>query len=200
MTTFVIGTDNDITAFSTPEQAQELLALGGQAFVSEKDLGKLAADWPAARLVEIWNSFAGVAPFGDLKPVKKFETREKAVRRIWQEVQKLAHGAQDGAPGATTAAASRKETTPAKKAPKRAKGAGKAKAQKKPAREGSKKAEVLALMRRKNGATLAEIMKATGWQAHSVRGFISGGLTKKMGLKVESTKGKDGERTYRIAE
>jgi hypothetical protein len=76
----------------------------------------------------------------------------------------------------------------------------KAKAQKKPAHEGSKKAEVLALMRRKNGATLAEIMKATGWQAHSVRGFISGGLTKKMGLKVESTKGKDGERTYRIAD
>ena len=200
MTTFVIGTDNDITAFSTPEQAQELLALGGQAFVSEKDLGKLAAEWPAARLVEIWNSFAGVAPFGDLKPVKKFETREKAVKRIWPAVQKLAPGAQDGAPGATHAAASRKETTPAKKARKRAKGANKAKAQKKPAREGSKKAEVLALMRRKNGATLAEIMKATGWQAHSVRGFISGGLTKKMGLKVESIKAKDGERTYRIAE
>jgi len=200
MTTFVIGTDDNITAFSTPEQAQDLMALGGQAFVSEKDLGKLAAEWPAARLVEIWNSFAGVAPFGDLKPVKKFETREKAVKRIWQAVQKLAPGAQDGAPGATEAAASRKETTPAKKAPKRAKGASKAKAQKKPAREGSKKAEVLALMRRKNGATLAEIMKATGWQAHSVRGFISGGLTKKMGLKVESTKGKDGERTYRIAE
>jgi hypothetical protein len=198
MTTFVIGTDNDITAFSTPEQAQELLALGGQAFVSEKDLGKLAAEWPAARLVEIWNSFAGVAPFGDIKPVKKFETREKAVKRIWQAVQELAPDAQDGAPGATTAAASRKRTTPAKKAPKRAKGASKAKAQKKPAREGSKKAEVLALMRRKNGATLAEIMKVTGWQAHSVRGFISGGLGKKMGLKVESTKGKDGERTYSV--
>jgi hypothetical protein len=197
MTTFVIATDNNITAFSAPEQAQDQ---GGQTFVSEKDLGKLAAEWPAARLVEIWNSFAGVAPFGDLKPVKKFETREKAVKRIWQAVQKLAPGAQDGAPAATEAAASSKETTRAKKAPKRAKGANKAKAQKKPAREGSKKAEVLALMRRKGGATLAEIMKATGWQAHSVRGFISGGLTKKMGLKVESTKGKDGERTYRIAE
>jgi hypothetical protein len=196
MTTFVIGTDNDITAFSTPEQAQDLMTLGGQAFVSEKDLGKLAADWPAARLVEIWNSFAGVAPFGDLKPVKKFETREKAVKRIWQAVQKLAPGARDGAPGAPEAAASRKETTPAKKAPKRAQGVNKA--QKKPAREGSKKAEVLALMRRKGGAPLAEIMKATGWQAHSVRGFISGGLGKKMGLQVESIRREDGQRTYSV--
>jgi hypothetical protein len=41
-------------------------------------------------------------------------------------------------------------------------------------------------------------MKATGWQAHSVRGFISGSLTKKMGLKVESIKREDGERAYRI--
>jgi hypothetical protein len=42
-------------------------------------------------------------------------------------------------------------------------------------------------------------MKATDWQAHSVRGFISGTLGKKMRLEVESVKGGDGERTYRIA-
>ena len=47
--------------------------------------------------------------------------------------------------------------------------------------------------------TLAEIMSATGWQAHSVRGFISGTLGKKMGLTVDSTKNEAGERTYRIA-
>ena len=41
-------------------------------------------------------------------------------------------------------------------------------------------------------------MKATGWQKHSVRGFISGALGKKMGLTVESTKGEDGERNYSI--
>jgi hypothetical protein len=45
---------------------------------------------------------------------------------------------------------------------------------------------------------LAEIMAATDWQAHSVRGFISGNITKKMGMAVESTKSKDGDRTYRI--
>ena len=41
-------------------------------------------------------------------------------------------------------------------------------------------------------------MKATSWQAHSVRGFISGTLRKKLGLNVVSTKGEDGERTYSI--
>jgi hypothetical protein len=41
-------------------------------------------------------------------------------------------------------------------------------------------------------------MKATDWQAHSVRGFISGTLGKKLGLTVASTKGDDGERTYSI--
>ena len=66
------------------------------------------------------------------------------------------------------------------------------------AREGSKKATVLALLQRKNGATLAEIMKATQWQAHSVRGFISGALGKNMGLTVNSAKRQDGERVYSI--
>ena len=46
---------------------------------------------------------------------------------------------------------------------------------------------------------MAEIAKATDWQNHSIRGFISGNLTKKMGLTVESTKNESGERTYRVA-
>ncbi len=69
----------------------------------------------------------------------------------------------------------------------------------KPPREFSKKAIVLDLLRRKDGATMTEIAKATDWQNHSIRGFISGQLTKKMGLKVESTKNETGERVYRIA-
>jgi hypothetical protein len=62
----------------------------------------------------------------------------------------------------------------------------------------SKGAKVLALISRPKGATLAEIMKATDWQAHSVRGFISGNLGKKQGLKVESSKNDSGERAYTI--
>jgi hypothetical protein len=58
---------------------------------------------------------------------------------------------------------------------------------------------VLGLLQRKGGATLAQIMKATGWQAPSVRGFISGALGKKMGLEVDSVRREDGERVYSIA-
>src|SRR5688572_576278 len=65
-------------------------------------------------------------------------------------------------------------------------------------RSGSKAAIVLELMKRKEGATLPEIAKATDWQNHSIRGFVSGHVTKKLGLKVESTKSEAGERTYRI--
>jgi hypothetical protein len=57
---------------------------------------------------------------------------------------------------------------------------------------------VLELLKRPSGVTLKGIMAATGWQAHSVRGFISGTLGKKLGLAVESTKGEDGERTYSL--
>ena len=61
----------------------------------------------------------------------------------------------------------------------------------------NKKAEVIALMKRSKGATLAEIMKATGWQAHTVRGFVS--ILGKNGEKIASSKEADGERSYRIA-
>jgi hypothetical protein len=93
------------------------------------------------------------------------------------------------------AKASKKATKTAKSAkPKKAVRATKAKG----TRPGSKAEKVLELMKRKEGATLAEIAKATDWQNHSIRGFVSGHVTKKLGLKVESTKSEAGERTYRI--
>jgi hypothetical protein len=64
-------------------------------------------------------------------------------------------------------------------------------------RKGSKTAKVLALLRRPDGATLKELRKVTGWQAHSVRGFLSA-ASKKMGLKLQSTKTEDRERSYSI--
>ena len=84
-----------------------------------------------------------------------------------------------------------RKAKPAKKASKGAKKAG-------PARDGSKAAKILDLLKRPNEATLAEIMKATDWQAHSVRGFISGSLGKKLGLTVVSAKRENGERVYSI--
>ena len=94
-------------------------------------------------------------------------------------------------------AKSAKKASPAKKAPKSAKRAKPAKKES-GAREGSKTAQILGLLKRSGGATRAEIMKATGWQAHSVRGFISGTLGKRMGLTVTSAKGENGERTYSV--
>jgi hypothetical protein len=68
-----------------------------------------------------------------------------------------------------------------------------------PARPSTKAAKILDLLKRPAGATLKELMKTTGWQAHSVRGFLSGALAKKMRTPVESSKRVDGERTYRIS-
>jgi len=86
---------------------------------------------------------------------------------------------------------SRKKSTPAKKT-------GKSRNKARCARQGSKTAKVLDLLKRSGGATLKEIMKATGWQAHSVRGFLSGTLGKKMNLTVTSTKAEHGERSYSV--
>jgi hypothetical protein len=82
-----------------------------------------------------------------------------------------------------------KKATPKKKAPRSARN---------DAREGSKTATILELLKRPGGATAKELLKATGWQPHSLRGFISGTLGKKMGLTVTSTKGDDGERSYSV--
>jgi hypothetical protein len=55
------------------------------------------------------------------------------------------------------------------------------------------------MLRRPEGATIAQVIAATGWQAHTVRGVISGALKKKRGLEVTSEKNAAGERVYRIA-
>ena len=93
-------------------------------------------------------------------------------------------------------ARSARKATPAKQAPK-----GRPKrevAKLKVARGGSKTAKILDLLKRPGGATPKELMKATGWLPHSVRGFLSGTVRKKMGLTVTSAKGEEGERTYSV--
>jgi uncharacterized protein DUF3489 len=184
---FTIDSDNNIVAHAgTPASVDNL-----QPFSTEKELTQLAADWPASRLIEVWNSFAGVAPFDDLKPIKKFTSRQIAVRRIWQAVARLAPvvtpQARDAAPAKGT---SKKAPTKAKRRDTARKGASPA--------PSNKKAQVIALMKRPKGVTLAEIVEATGWQKHTVRGFVSI-LGSKGGEKIESSKNSAGERNYRIA-
>jgi len=133
-----------------------------------------------------------VVPFDDLKPVRKFTDRKTAIARLWKAIQRLAPAPTaatvdaQGAPGAPKKARSRKGATPDQPAA--------------PAREGSKKAQVLELLRRPEGATLQNLMEVTAWQAHSVRGFLSGSLGKKMGLKVTRLKRDDGASVYSLTE
>ena len=67
-------------------------------------------------------------------------------------------------------------------------------------RQGTKQALLIDLLKRKKGATIEEIVEATGWQPHSVRGAISGALKKKLGLAVTSERVDGRGRTYRIVE
>jgi hypothetical protein len=102
----------------------------------------------------------------------------------------------------TSTSAAEAPTTKRPRKTKKAKPAKKAGRAKKAASKGNvdgtnKKAEVIAMMKRAKGATLPEIMKATGWQPHTVRGFVSI-LGSKGGEKIESSKNAAGERTYKI--
>ncbi len=67
-------------------------------------------------------------------------------------------------------------------------------------RAGTKQAVLIDLLKRKTGATIDDLVKATGWQPHSVRGAISGTLKKKLGLKVTSEPNEKRGRVYQIVE
>jgi hypothetical protein len=187
MSTFTIDSENNIVAHTGPPAGAD----ESQSFSTAKELAKLTAEWPTSRLLDTWNSFAGVAPFDDLKPVKKFTDRKAAVARIFKAVERLSP---DVALPATPVAT---ERTRSKKSP--AKGSRSARAQKSATESRTnKKAEVIAMMKRAKGVTLDVIMEATGWQKHTVRGFVSI-LGSKGGGKIESSKNAAGERTYRMS-
>jgi hypothetical protein len=234
MKIFTIENDtNNITLHATVQEAEAVA--NAERFRNEAGLSKLAADWPASRLVEIWNSLPGVTP------LKKFKDRQTAVARIWKALETLGQPttaatevdeptpapeavpvpdqaeeasltaeptavspepapatpvtqqAPDVAPAEAT---STKKTTARKAAPKSPKAAKVAKSD--GPREGSKMAQVIAMLQRENGATISEIMSSMGWQKHTVRGFVAGAM-KKAGYTVESFKPDGGERTYRIS-
>lgn len=208
MNVFTIDAENNIRAFPSAESSLAQCP-EAQSFTNQKEFAKLASDWPLTRLVETWNRFAGVVPWDDLKAVKKFTNRDTGVRRIWQAIQKLAPEAEAVIVAAPDADKGQRSTAAADAtaAPKRPKARRLTKSKDKPARakkldreprEGTKKTAVRALIERSKGATLAEIQKATGWQAHTVRGFISATLGKQMGLAIESLRREDGQRVYRL--
>ena len=203
MTTFTIDNDNNITAFGSAAEAAAASTTPFDSFASQQELAELVVGWPAERLVAAWNSLPGV------KPVKGFKSAKAAASRIWERIQglgepaeaakpkahKKAKGGAQAAKGAPAKAKATKKTTAAKNAPK-AKKAAKTREANAP-RAGSKTAQVVAMLQRRNGATLAEVMDKMGWLKHTVRGFMAGAM-KKAGYSVESFKSGKGERTYRI--
>jgi len=94
MKTYTIDKENSITAFATKQEAGE-----GESFSSQQELASLVAEWPADRLIEIWNGIPG------LTPVKKFTDRKSAVSRIWKAIQSLDGGSAAEAPAPSTTAA-----------------------------------------------------------------------------------------------
>src|SRR5438105_4362267 len=148
------------------EQGPGEMEAGDSTFASEQQLHQLAKEWPMKRLVAIWNRLPGV------QGVARFTDRKTAIARIWRAVQPQTEASR----------------TPARRP---------SKAQHQPVfREGSKAAQVLTLLSRPEDATLNEIRSQTGWQAHTVRGFISHSLSKQS-RKVRSFE-RDGERVYRL--
>jgi hypothetical protein len=145
---FEVTSDDHI--LSTVDELQTEADEHRSTFATEQELQDLARTWPMKRLIAIWNSLPGVRPVG------KFENRRIAIARIWRAIQKEPE---------------RKNETVAR--PTRARlSSGIA------FRDGSKAAQVCTLLHRPEGATLDEIRSATGWQAHTVRGFISCTLQK----------------------
>jgi Protein of unknown function (DUF3489) len=138
----------------------------GSRFASEEELQEIVGRWPMQRLVEIWNRLPGV------EPVARFTDRKTAMARIWRALQP-----QTEPRDRTARVASTSRHRPV-------------------FREGSKAAQVCRLLSRPEGATLNEIRSETGWQAHTVRGFISRNLSKQ-GRKVRSFE-RAGQRVYRL--
>jgi Protein of unknown function (DUF3489) len=176
MQAFTIDQDNNITVFAS---LKDVADDGGgiEIFTSVEELAGLAAGWPGARLVEIWNTLPGV------EPVQRFTSKPVAVKRIWKAIQHLEPASGANRPRVTlTKRSARKKAGPAVVTA---------------VQPDTKAAQLIALLRQPQGATLKTIMQATGWLAHSVRGFISRQVGQKMGLRVRSFK-RDGERVYAV--
>ena len=117
------------------------------------------------------------------------ETAQATAMAEKPEANKKAHTSARKAGVAPTKARSRKKATPAMKGAKAAKHAKLPKTAT-GARQGSKTERVLELLKRSGGASLKDIMKATDWQAHSVRGFLSGTLARRWGSSSNRPNGR----------
>jgi hypothetical protein len=195
-----------VTKFANRKSATERIwraiqSLGEQAAapVSEPQLDATEAAAALAELpvaapehadAEVAGPLEDATLQGEIEPIA---LTDPGANGIVEPAANVGATAPQGAPVEGTAT---EKTTPAKQAPKAKKAAKAPKSEAAP-REGSKTAQVVAMLQRKGGATLVEIMDKMGWQKHTVRGFMAGAM-KKAGYTVESFKPEGGERSYRI--
>jgi hypothetical protein len=176
MRIFTIDAGNTIAVSSST--AQRGSKSGTARFTNQKQLAALAGHWPNGRLVEVWNNLPGV------RKVVKFTDRQTGVRRIWRAIERLEpHVGAHAASGGDKTGSRGKTASPFE--------------QPVVARTDTKAARVIALLKQPAGATLKAIMALTGWQSHSVRGFITAHVRQKLNFRVQSFK-HGGERVYRI--
>lgn len=158
-------------------------------FSTEAGFAGLAAEWPTSHLVRIWNALPSVGP------VKRFNSRRLAVARIWNYVQTLDDFTRKQRSAATSPPLSphMSESISAPSADPGSHSHGRLRHS-----GGSRTEAIVALLRQPGGATLDSIKGATGWQSHSVRGFISGTVRGKLKLNVVSGHDGNGARIYRV--
>ena len=146
-------------------------------FSSKEELARVTVKLPMSQLLDVWNKLPGV------QPLCRFRSRSEALQRIWAAVESLpvrrcaprtpvtAHGTNAGQSAGIGAR------------PRPAQG---------------KTAKILTLLMSERGASIEEIMGLTGWQKHSVRGFLTGVVKRQLGLNLVSAKNARGVRLYRV--
>jgi hypothetical protein len=164
---FVLSPENEICAFTHLADARRARSTSDLLFDSPTEFEHMTAEFPGSRLAAVWNKIPGVTP------IQKFKSRDTALQRIWQAIQML---------------------EPVRPSKKKAAAPADSGAQ---ARAGTKKATLLALLGRPEGASVREIMAALGWQSHSVRGYLS--TLSRRNAAIHSFRRSTGERVYSTA-
>ena len=142
-------------------------------FSSFEELTEVTSKWSMPLLVNIWNQLPGQ------RSVTRFENRRIAVQRLWRAIQNLSQERPYSIAGGPDDATRSRPSTPT-------------------AAAGSRAESIIALLQAPGGATLAALIEATGWKAHTVRGFLSRTVSKQRGLPLQSFR-RDGQRTYALA-
>ena len=196
---FSIDTELNITLHDTRAEAAKALegSEGGAVFSTLKQLQGVFKDASLSALVGVFNTFTGVTP------VKKFNSRDIGIKRIWAQCERMlgveVPEAEEPAAAPARAPKAAKEAKPRKERKTKAEPAADQDA--KGPREGSKTAQVIELLKRPEGVSLDELVKKFGWQTRTIRAMVcsTGAINKKHGHTVLSEKNEKGDRIFRIA-